>query len=114
FVNKVAGTRAGPADGPTLSSPDHRLIGRRFDVEGGLVGAVRGWVTAEMTDLNEPENVFERERWSRLLEVYIPVRQQGGGRVIAVTEFYQLPDHLGRRSPNAPGAALAARGAVVP
>jgi signal transduction histidine kinase len=95
--NQVVAIKVWSVDGTILYSPDPRLIGRHFAVEGGLVGAVRGWVSAEMTDLSEPENVFERQRWSRLLEVYIPVREQSGGRVIAVTEFYQLPDDLDRQ-----------------
>jgi hypothetical protein len=95
--DQVVAIKVWSVDGTILYCPDSRLIGRHFGVDAGLGGAVRGWVTADMTDLNEPENVFERQRWSRLLEVYIPVREQGGGRVIAVTEFYQLPDDVDRR-----------------
>jgi signal transduction histidine kinase len=92
--DQVVAVKVWSVDGTILYSPDPRLIGRRFPVEGGLVGAVRGWINADMTNLDEPENVFERQRWSRLLEVYIPVREQGSRRVIAVTEFYQVPDDL--------------------
>jgi signal transduction histidine kinase len=51
-------------------------------------------VSAEMTDLSGLENTYERARWSRLVETYVPVRARGSGTVIAVTEFYQLPDEI--------------------
>ncbi len=81
-------------DGVVLYSPNRRLLGRRFPIEGGLARAVGGDVSAEMSRLDEPENEYEREHWSRLLEVYAPVRQNSGGRIMAVTEFYQLPNDL--------------------
>jgi signal transduction histidine kinase len=81
------------ADGLVLYSPDQRLIGRRFDVDEGLDRAKQGEVSAELSDLDEPENAYERERWDRLLEVYAPVRGRDGN-VHAVVEFYQRPDEL--------------------
>jgi signal transduction histidine kinase len=85
------------SDGEVLYSPDRRLIGRRFDVDGGLELALQGEVSADLSDLTQPENAYERERWSRLLEVYTPVRQQDpGGRILAVVEFYQAPDAVDR------------------
>jgi signal transduction histidine kinase len=44
--------------------------------------------------LSRTENAFERARWHELLEVYAPVREDATGRVLAVTEFYQLPNEL--------------------
>ena len=38
--------------------------------------------------------MHERQRFSRLVEVYAPVRRESGGQVIAVNEFYLLPDAL--------------------
>jgi signal transduction histidine kinase len=38
--------------------------------------------------------VDERQRFDRLVEVYAPVRQDSDGRVIAINEFYLLPDAL--------------------
>ncbi len=81
-------------DGTIAYSPERSLIGRRFPLEGGLVRAVKGEVTAEMSDLTGLENDFERSHWSRLVEIYAPVRVHVGGDVIAVMELYQLPDEL--------------------
>ena len=80
-------------DGLVLYSPDRRLIGQRFDIDEGLQRAEQGEVSAELSDLDETENAYERERWDRLLEVYAPVRDMRG-RVQAIIEFYQMPDVL--------------------
>ena len=83
-------------DGKILYSPNRLLIGRRFDTEMDLARSLNGEVTAELSDLSGPENEFERQRWDRLLEVYVPVRERAGARITAVVEFYQLPDDLER------------------
>ena len=44
-----------------------------------------------MDDLSDPENAWERERWSRLLEMFIPLRERGTDRIIAVAELYLPP-----------------------
>jgi signal transduction histidine kinase len=81
-------------DGRVLYSADPALVGRQFPVQGGLAQAVQGMVSADMSNLDEPENVYERQDYSRLVEVYAPVRQTRDGRVIAINEFYLLPDAL--------------------
>jgi len=54
-----------------------------------------GNVVADMSALEADENVSEQARgFSRLLEMYLPVRQRGGGRIIAVAEFYVLPTEI--------------------
>jgi signal transduction histidine kinase len=81
-------------DGRIVYSPDRRLMGRQFPVDPFLARSLEGDVTAEISDLEEPENEYERAGWSRLIEVYEPVRDTLSGNVIASTEFYQLPDAL--------------------
>src|SRR5579859_6094202 len=81
-------------DGRVLYSPDRSLVNQRFPVEGGLASATRGEVHADMTTLEQPENANERGRYNRLVEVYAPVREDNGPRIIAVNEFYLLPDAL--------------------
>jgi signal transduction histidine kinase len=81
-------------DGKILYSPDRRLLGRTFPVDDELHAALGGAVVATVSDLSEAENEFERQRWSRLVSVYVPVRRDGSGEIFAVTEFYQLPDRL--------------------
>jgi signal transduction histidine kinase len=91
---RIVSFRVWSPDGTIVYSPNRALIGQHFEPEGGLVPALQGDVSAEFTNLQGLENSYERERWSRLVETYVPVRERGGGRIIAVTEFYQLPDEI--------------------
>ena len=81
-------------DGRVLYSPDVAVVGRQFPLDTGLTQAMHGEVAADISSLDEPENTYERARFSRLVEVYAPVRSVSDGRVIAVNEFYLRPDAL--------------------
>lgn len=81
-------------DGTIAYSVAPELIGQRFEISDDLARAADGEVVSHLTDLTEPENEYERGRWDRLIETYAPVRVEGSGRVVAVAEFYQLPDEL--------------------
>jgi signal transduction histidine kinase len=94
LTEKVVSFRIWSTDGHILYSPVPELIGRQFEMTGERGQAARGDVIGDISDLSDPENVFERQHWSRLIEIYLPVRVSGGSRVIAVAEFYQLPDDL--------------------
>jgi signal transduction histidine kinase len=90
----VVSFRVWSTDGRVLYSPFRQLIGQQFDMSGERGAAARGAVIGDISDLSDPENVYEREKWTHLLELYLPVRASGSSRVIAVAEFYQLPDEL--------------------
>ena len=92
--SRVVSFRIWRPDGRIVYSPNRALIGQQFEAEGGLARALEGEVSAEISDLTGPENSYERERWSRLVETYVPVRVRGGATILAVTEFYQLPDDI--------------------
>ena len=63
-------------------------MGKRFEVAGGLERAFRSCLSAELSDVQEDENAYERECLDRLLEVYAPVQEQGAlARVLTVIEF---------------------------
>jgi signal transduction histidine kinase len=81
-------------DGRILYSADPALVGQQFAIDDSLRQAIDGEVTAGISSLDEPENIDERQHFSRLVEVYAPVRQDSDGRVIAINEFYLLPDAL--------------------
>jgi len=91
---RIVSFRVWSPDGTIVYSPNRALIGQHFEPEGGLANSLQGDVSAEFSDLSGSENSYERARWSRLVETYVPVRERGGGRIIAVTEFYQLPDEI--------------------
>ena len=81
-------------DGRILYSTNPALVGRRFAVGKALGSAFAGHVYSQIANLAEPENEFERPRWSRLIETYAPVRAASTGTIIAVSEFYQTTDEL--------------------
>lgn len=90
----VVSFRVWSTDGRVLYSPLSELIGQHFDMSGERGQAASGAVIGDISDLSDPENIYERQRWSHLIELYLPVRASGSSRVIAVAEFYQLPDEL--------------------
>jgi signal transduction histidine kinase len=81
-------------DGRILYSTHPELIGRRFPITPGLAAAFAGEVHTHVSNLNEPENEYERRYWSGLIETYAPVRAEGKGTILAVSEFYQTTDEL--------------------
>lgn len=91
---QIVALKVWDAGGRIVYSTNPANIGRVYPVERGLARAWQGEVVAEISSLGAEENVFERDRWSRLLETYSPVRQAGTDRVIAVAEFYQQVDAL--------------------
>jgi signal transduction histidine kinase len=66
-------------DGRVIYSDEPRLMGVRYPLSPGDVEALRrGTVEAEVSNLGEPENRFERAGAHRLLEVYLPIRATDG------------------------------------
>jgi len=93
---KVLSFKLWDADGRIVYSSDHAQLGRSFPVEGKLAAAFAGTVQAQISDLHEIDNLPEQERWPQLLEVYVPVRTDAHGKIIAVAEFYHSMESLGR------------------
>ena len=93
---KVVRIKLWDTDGVIRYSSDHTQIGRRYPLDGLLAAAVSGTVQAHMTDLDEAEHVAERERWIRLLEVYVPVRGGPHDEIVAVAEFYHATENISR------------------
>lgn len=81
-------------DGRVLYSNNRTMIGRRFAASPTLAAAFAGQAHSYITDLDDPEHNAERQRWSRLIETFVPVRRTGSDTVIAVAEFYQRSDDL--------------------
>ena len=95
FAEDIVSLKIWRPDGVIEYSPDRALVGQGFPVEGDLAAALNGTVVAEMSTLDDAENVSESARgYDRLLEMYLPIRERGGDRIIAVAEFYQLPTDI--------------------
>lgn len=91
---RIVAFKVWASDGRVLFSTNPELIGRQFELKADLVNAFTGEVSTEISDLTEPENELERQRWSHLIETYAPVRAERTGQILAVSEFYQTPDEL--------------------
>jgi two-component system, NarL family, sensor kinase len=89
--NSVVRVKLWAADGRILYSDEARLIGQQYQLDDEeldlLRDAERGADTetgAEISDLGEPENVYERGE-GKLLEVYLPVQTPDGTSVLLET-----------------------------
>ena len=68
--------------GRIVYSDEPRLIGAVYPLETGeRVALETGRAQAALSDLSSPENRFDRSA-GKLLEVYLPVRAPGGGRLL--------------------------------
>lgn len=69
-------------DGRIVYSDERALVGRRFALEPGVLNAVRRrLVVADVSDLERPENRYERH-FGKLLEVYLPIQGPDGRPLI--------------------------------
>jgi signal transduction histidine kinase len=91
---RVVAFRIWSTDGRILYSPNPDLMGRKFAMDGDRGRAAQGVVSGDISNLTDPENVYERQHWSHLLEIYLPIRASRSSLIIAVAELYQLPDEL--------------------
>ena len=75
------------ADGLIVYSDEPRLEGKQFDLGVDERKAISdGLLQAEISDLAEPENIYELDQ-GRLLEVYLPVRTPSGQRLLFEAYF---------------------------
>ena len=80
-------------DGEVVYSDATELVGRRFELGGSARAALGGEASYEITDLSEPENIYERD-FGELLEFYLPVRDPDG-QVRHLFEVYQGAEAFG-------------------
>jgi signal transduction histidine kinase len=81
-------------DGEIIYSPNEQLMGIHFPISQDLQRSLDGEIVSGMSNLDKPEHAFEKLYWDTLIEIYSPVRDQTTGEIIAVVEFYLLPDDL--------------------
>ena len=91
---RIVAFRIWSTNGTILYSPTPELIGRTFPKDGDRGRAAQGAVTGDISNLTDPENVYERQHWTHLLEIYMPVRATNSSLIIAVAELYQSPEEL--------------------
>jgi signal transduction histidine kinase len=82
------------SDGEIIYSPNPNLVGAHFPIDEELSRAFSGEIVSEVSQLDEHEHIYERLYWDTLIETYSPIRSKESGEIIAVAEFYILPDDL--------------------
>jgi signal transduction histidine kinase len=77
--SRIVRVKVWDASGVIVYSDDRALVGRQFELPADEQEVLRaaGRTVAEVTDLDEPENVDER-RFGKLLQVYLGVRTPSG------------------------------------
>lgn len=83
-------------DGGVVFSSRRELIGKTLPVSARQQAAWQGTVSAAYNKLVETDPVASRNVAVPLTEVYVPVRERGSDRIIAVAELYQNSHHLHR------------------
>jgi two-component system, NarL family, sensor kinase len=102
IVGDVLRIKIWDAHGRIVYSDETRLIGRRFTLGSAELKVLEdGGTKAQVSDLTEPENQYEKD-FGRLLEVYTQVWVPGGQRLLF--EAYYSYDDVSRRSEQVLGA----------
>jgi putative nucleotidyltransferase with HDIG domain len=69
-------------------------IGHRYELEGGLAQALHNHASASLGKLHSDENAVEQSLgYKQLLQVYAPLHNGNGRRVIGAYEIYANPRH---------------------
>lgn len=79
-------------DGKILYAKDAVLIGKVFEPGAHLMQAFEGNVVAEFNSLDAVERQELKTTSAPLLEIYNPIREPWSGKVVAVSEFYEIAD----------------------
>ncbi|MFH1906955.1 MAG: PAS domain S-box protein, partial [Chloroflexota bacterium] len=75
-------------DGTLLYSDETALVGKRFPLGEHIQEALAGEIGMEISSLQKEENIGERGRYGRLIEVYVPLRPEGSSEVAGAFEIY--------------------------
>ena len=96
LVGDVRRIKIWSADGTVLYSDRTELIGSRYPLDGDELDALAtGGTDAELSDLDKPENRFEREIGGDLLEVYTRITSPEGESLLF--EAYFTSDQIDRQ-----------------
>ena len=76
-------------DGHVVFSDLPALRGRAFTVDGDLQESLDGEAATDISNGTDAENVFEHSLASRLLSIYLPLRDPGSDTVIGAYEIYE-------------------------
>jgi signal transduction histidine kinase len=94
LAQKVVRFKLWTPDGRIHYSSDHSQEQHVYPLHDHHAYALAGQMHAAISDLDGPDNESERARWSRLIEIYVPLRLRGAPEVRAVAEFYHSMDNI--------------------
>ncbi|HSB81574.1 MAG TPA: ATP-binding protein [Candidatus Methylomirabilis sp.] len=81
--------------GMVIWSDEPRLRGQSFPDNFHLMQALSGRTTVNLdTDEGKNENLYERNAFAQLVEVYVPIVFPGSSRVVGVVESYKMPSQV--------------------
>ncbi|AUC13465.1 hypothetical protein SZ54_4974 [Rhizobium sp. UR51a] len=84
------------SDGTILYSSEKSLSGKQLPLSGDLKTAFTGQMTARFNRVDGVESSAERDSEKPLLQIYNPVLQPWSGKVVAVSEFFEVADEFER------------------
>ena len=90
--SRIASFKIWKPGGLIAYSSREQIIGKIFPETENLKLAWAGNITAEFDTLEDEEDALERAADTPYLEMYIPIREEFTGRIIAVAEFYEKAD----------------------
>lgn len=77
-----------------VASSDQEIIGKVFPNSEDITRAWSGQIVASFNKLDEDENLDEQALGLPLLQIYVPIRAESSGQIIAVAEFYEIGTQL--------------------
>ncbi len=80
--------------GAVIWSDEERLIGKRFPDNLHFAGAIAGRTVVNLGEAKKKEHVYERDKFPRLVEVYVPIVLPGTSRLAGVVETYKAPKRV--------------------
>jgi PAS domain S-box-containing protein len=85
-------------EGVLIYSDEKDLLGLRFPENEEFKEALSGKIAMEISSLKKEENIGERGRFARLMEVYVSLRPVGSPHIMGVFEIYHdltfLENHI--------------------
>jgi signal transduction histidine kinase len=93
-VRQIASVTICLPDGRVVYSTTRDFIGKTLAVRPELLKALKGEVAAEFRNSSNQDNAVERSLNVPLLDIYLPLRDQGGDNVIAVAELFAYASGL--------------------
>jgi len=84
-------------DGLLVYSDDKNIVGKTFPIEEDQEEAFDGEIASEVTDLQAQENVDERDKYTELFEIYVPLQPADSDVILGAYEVYYDLSKLGPR-----------------